>query len=172
MSNNLPVIEKSSNSLSLVFAEPTSALVLLKANLPNGSQDSLWVKCDSDSDIYSINFPNLLWKSAIISPSVFNVVLVKAKHKEGKLRTGEHHTPPKGYPTKRSQYAIPESYTFPIDSAKRVRSAMAYFTKHSFRNSDQKRRAASRIIRAAKKFGIEVSKDSNVWKTTHKTKKK
>ena len=35
---------------------------------------------------------------------------------ERPLPTGAHRTPPKGYPEKRSQYAIPSEYKYPIDT--------------------------------------------------------
>ena len=81
---------------------------------------------------------------------------------EEKLRTGEHRTPPEGYPTDRSLYAIPETYTFPLDTEKRVRSAISYFDKHSFRDAKQKREAARRIMRFARKYHIEVGEHDKV----------
>jgi hypothetical protein len=78
--------------------------------------------------------------------------------KEKPLPTGAHRTPPKGYPEKRSQYAIPSEYKYPLDTAKHVRAAIVYFTKHRGQYSlDEQKSIWKRIIRAAKKFGIEVS---------------
>jgi len=106
-------------------------------------------------------------KAGTVVSEVFqSVTLVKAEDKE--LKTGQHRTPPKGYPTSESEYAVPEYFEFPIDTAKRVRSAMAYFNKHSWHSDEHKTTAAKRILRAAKKFDIEVDKDSDVYKVAHR----
>jgi hypothetical protein len=84
-----------------------------------------------------------------------------------KLKQGEHKTPPKGYPKERSQYAVPEYYEFPIDTKKHVRAALAYFDKHTWESSSMKKKAARRILTAAKKFNIAVSEDSAVYRTVY-----
>lgn len=87
---------------------------------------------------------------------VQDFVVVKA------LRQGEHDTAPKGDPKDRADYADPEHYAFPIDTHEHVRAAISYFNKHNWSASEHKARAARRILRAAKKFGIDVSRDSDV----------
>lgn len=84
-----------------------------------------------------------------------------------KLKEGEHDSPPKGYPESRDEYAVPSTYTFPLDSSSRIRSALAYFDKHKFDSASQKKEAAKRMLSAAKKHGIEVSKDDDVYKAAH-----
>jgi len=80
--------------------------------------------------------------------------------KDKPLPTGAHRTPPKGYPKKKKQYGIPSEYKYPLDTGKHVRAAMAYFSKpkNYKKYSPEERKAIwKRIIRAAKKLGIEVS---------------
>ena len=79
----------------------------------------------------------------------------------------ERNKPPKGYPKDKSQYAVPEEYLFPIDDKEHVKAAISMFSKHSFKNEEQKRKAAKRILAAAKRFDIDVSKDTNVYKAAH-----
>lgn len=79
-----------------------------------------------------------------------------------KLPEGEHASPPKGYPESKDQYADPEGYTFPIDTEKHVRAALAYFHKHRFPTAERKKKAAKRIMSAAKKHGIDTSKHDDV----------
>lgn len=85
---------------------------------------------------------------------------------EKKLREGEHRTAPgeAGYPKEKREYAVPEKYVFPIDDEKHVHAAIAYFHKHSFKSAAEKRSAAKRILSAARKHGVEVSKDLDVCK--------
>lgn len=78
-----------------------------------------------------------------------------------KLSQGQHKTPPKGYPTDRSEYAVPEDYEFPIDR-KHIHAAISYFPKHHWKSGEHKRSAAKRILAAAKKFGVKVGKDDDV----------
>lgn len=92
---------------------------------------------------------------------------VMENYVEEKLGPGEHLTPPKGYPKDKSEYADPEHYDFPIDTPKRVRSALSYFDKHKWRSDEVKKEAAKRILAKAKKFGIKVSNDTNVYKVAH-----
>jgi len=84
------------------------------------------------------------------------------------LREGEHRTPPKGYPEDRSKYGVPEFFGFPLDTEKRVRSAIAYFSKHDFLNAAQKKECARRIMAAARKYKIEVDKDDDVARAARK----
>lgn len=74
----------------------------------------------------------------------------------------KHDSPPKGYPKDRNQYAVPETYDFPINDTAHTRAAITYFDKHPWKSREQKREAAKRILRAAKKFGIDVSDKDNV----------
>lgn len=79
----------------------------------------------------------------------------------------ERNKPPKGYPKDRDSYAVPDEYLFPIDDAKHVRAAISMFDKHSFKDDAQKKKAAKRILSAAKRFDITVGKDTNVYKAAH-----
>ena len=92
---------------------------------------------------------------------------VKAIPIRKKLKEGEHHTPPKGYPESKREYAVPEYYMFPIDDEEHVRAALSYFSKHPWKPSEHKKEAAKRILSAAKKHGIHVSKDSDVYRAAH-----
>lgn len=84
-----------------------------------------------------------------------------------KLSEGEHDSPPEGYPKERSQYAVPEFYLFPIDR-EHIHAAISYFPKHQWTPKQHKEEAAKRILNAAKRFGIDVSKDSEVYRSAHK----
>ncbi len=74
-----------------------------------------------------------------------------------------HHakkSPPAGYPTDKNQYADPNNFKYPLDSAERVRSAISYFTREQHKSGykpDEKKTMWKRILKAAEKFGIEVS---------------
>lgn len=67
-------------------------------------------------------------------------------HKEG-----EPKSPPKGYPTDKSQYADPQNYSWPIDKPSRIRSAMAYYNAGKGKNtySDEEWATIGRKIAAA-----------------------
>lgn len=78
----------------------------------------------------------------------------------------ERSKPPKGYPKSKDQYAIPDEYLFPIENAKHVRAAVVLFGKHNFKDEAQKKEAAKRIIRAAHKYGVDVGKDTEVYKAS------
>lgn len=78
----------------------------------------------------------------------------------------DRKSPPEGYPEDRSQYAVPEEYEFPIDE-KHIHAAISYFHKHHFKDEAQKKRAAKRILSAARKHGVEVSEDSDVARAAH-----
>ncbi len=98
---------------------------------------------------------------------------VKAIPIRKKLKEGEHHTAPKGYPTRRSAYAVPDYWEFPLEgntpteTDKRIRAAIAYFSKHPWHADEHKAEAARRILHAAKEHGIHVSKDSDVYRAAH-----
>jgi cation transport regulator ChaB len=75
----------------------------------------------------------------------------------------ENKSPPKGYPTSKSQYADPERYKYPLDTEKHVRAALSYWSKPANRkgySAEEKRKIWNRILRACKKYNIEVSKDT------------
>lgn len=82
----------------------------------------------------------------------------------------ERKSPPEGYPKDKSQYALPDTYEFPIDGS-HIHAAISYFHKHRFESEGQKRSAARRILAAAKRHGVEVSDDSDVARAAHETKK-
>jgi len=83
------------------------------------------------------------------------------KPSEGKpLPAGAHRTAPEGYPEKRSKYASPGEYKYPLDTQEHVRAAISYFSmpKNSGKYSPEARKAMwKRIVTAAKRFGIQVS---------------
>lgn len=71
-----------------------------------------------------------------------------------------HATPPKGYPTARSQYADPSNYKFPINTPARVRNAAARImqSKSNWMYSAAELAAIKKRIRAAgKRLGVEVT---------------
>lgn len=82
-------------------------------------------------------------------------------------RAEERSKPPKGYPKDKDKYAIPDEYLFPLENAKHVRSAVVLFSKHHFKDEAQKKEAAKRILRAAKTHGVEVGKETEVYKAAH-----
>lgn len=79
----------------------------------------------------------------------------------------ERSKPPKGYPKDKDQYAIPDEYLFPIENAKHVRAAVVLFGKHNFKDEAQKKEAAKRILRAAKRHGVDVGKETEVYHAAH-----
>jgi hypothetical protein len=95
-----------------------------------------------------------------MNKGIFNVALEA-------LSEDEHDTPPKGYPKDRSLYAVPEFYMFPLDKEERVKAAITYYSKHDWKANQHPKEAAKRILTAAKKFNIEVGKDTNVYKAAH-----
>ena len=93
---------------------------------------------------------------------------VKAGIPEGKKNPpGEHHTKPKEYADVPDSEFAGEGYTFPVNSASRVHSALAYFSKHPWPSAAAKRSAARKIMAAAHKFHIKVSPDDNVARAAH-----
>jgi hypothetical protein len=99
------------------------------------------------------------------NPALLKTHILMATVCKKELRQGEHKTPPEGYPASRSEYADPDHYMFPLDTESRVRSAIGYFDKHDWASNEHKKRAAKRIVAAAKKFGIVVDKDDVVSRT-------
>lgn len=71
----------------------------------------------------------------------------------------------KGYPSKLSQYAdrTATPAKLPVDSKEHTRAAISYFSKTKLEGASKKE-VAKRILSAAKKFGIHVGKDSDVYK--------
>jgi hypothetical protein len=79
-------------------------------------------------------------------------------------KKGAPKSPPKGYPSSRSQYADPKNYKYPLDTEKHVRAALGYFSKPANRSKggytpEEQKFMWRRIIRAAKKYDIELSPD-------------
>lgn len=139
-------VTKTKTGFTVKTKEPT----LMKINLDNGHSFLLYVdapvKIHKTSPIFSI--------SKIESPTQLS-----------RLSEGERASVPEGYPEDRSQYAVPEYYMFPIDTEKHVRSAIKLFAHHDWEPKENKKRAAQRILRAAKKFGVDVGEDSEVYRT-------
>jgi hypothetical protein len=54
----------------------------------------------------------------------------------------------------------------PIHDASHVRNALARFNQTDFENPTARDRARRKILRAAKRFGVEVDADSNVKKAS------
>ncbi len=79
----------------------------------------------------------------------------------------ERTKPPKGYPKDKRLYAVEDEFLFPLDDEKHVRSAIKLFGHHKFKSEEQKRQAAKKILRYAKKYDIEVSEKTEVWKAAH-----
>ena len=61
--------------------------------------------------------------------------------------------------------SIPELRKFPLIDANHVRMAIRYFNSAP---AEYKHELAVRICRAAKKYGVEISEDSPVYKETRK----
>jgi len=84
-----------------------------------------------------------------------------------KIERGKEGKAPKEYrqegATKRSQYADPKRFKYPLHTEANARSALQYFSKQKNRGGyspDEVKKMARKIIRACKKFGIEVSEES------------
>lgn len=87
-----------------------------------------------------------------------------------KIRNGQlprksalgHDSPPKGYPEKKSQYADPANFKYPIDTQEHVRAAWSYINKAKnageYSSSDLAK-VKSRIKSAGKKYGINFSEE-------------
>lgn len=64
-----------------------------------------------------------------------------------------------------SAYGLPEERKYPLTDANHVRSAIRFFSSCP---DEKKHMLAVRICRAAKKFNVEIAKDSAVYKWAHK----
>lgn len=73
----------------------------------------------------------------------------------------KRESPPKGYPESKDDYALPDTYEFPVDR-EHIRAAISYFSSHHFDSAEQKRSAANKIRERAKKYGVHVSESSDV----------
>lgn len=85
----------------------------------------------------------------------------------GRLLRNANATPPKGYPKDRNKYAIPSEYKYPLDTTARIKSAMAYWANSRQRKGytkDEVQSVARRIINAARKKKIAITKGSQLWK--------
>lgn len=69
---------------------------------------------------------------------------------------------------KNTEFGIPELKKYPLNDAAHVKSAISYFSKAP---AKYKHSLALKILKAAKKYGVEVSKDSEVYKEAHKSSK-
>lgn len=112
-------------------------------------------------DLFVTFRPGLRFEEIRVSRETVDFSVASLPLAKEKLRQGEHHSPPKGYPTDKEDYAVPEYYEFPIDR-KHIKAALSYFHTHKFRSSAEKRSAAKRILARAKKYGIDVSKHDDV----------
>lgn len=75
---------------------------------------------------------------------------------------------------RRSQFAYVDregGEHLPINDEAHIRNAMARWNQTEFQSKTAKERARQRIVGAARRHGIEVSKDSNVAKPTRSRKR-
>jgi len=86
-----------------------------------------------------------------------------------KLGASARGTAPKRYreggATKRSQYADPKRFKYPIDTLLHIRAALSYFAKPKNRegySTGEQRSIARRIVAAARKSKIAVAASSAV----------
>lgn len=97
--------------------------------------------------------------AAVLALGIYAAVGVKPKaatpnRAKPKPRTCRKK-PPKGYPKKRSAYALPECFMYPLNNKARVRTAAARFGKHKRRYPPAVRgKIAARLDRAKRKFHI------------------
>ena len=150
------LLTKTNLGLKVDASVTNPVIVVIKSEL-DGKCEYNHSTINSDRS-YVIDYSSDVWKLGAVKAYLFPVDLAVYKA----LRQGEHKTPPKGKPGQRSAYAVPETYSFPIHDAAHVRAAEAYFNRHKFRDHAQRQSAASRILRAAKKFGVVVSPQSVV----------
>jgi len=87
--------------------------------------------------------------------------------KKSKASTIEHKTPPKEYSEegakKRSQYADPKRFKYPVHTAENAAAALRYFSKPKNRSgysSEEVKSIGKRIISACKKYSISVSENT------------
>lgn len=66
------------------------------------------------------------------------------------------------------EFGIPELKKYPLNDVAHVKSAISYFNKAP---AKYKHSLALKILRAAKKYGVKVSKDSDVYKEAYKSSK-
>jgi len=74
----------------------------------------------------------------------------------------QRKSPPKGYPKKRSQYADPENWKYPISTKAFAQAAWSYINvpKNAAKYSPAKlKRVKAKIKAAAKRFGIEITEE-------------
>ncbi len=102
-----------------------------------------------------------------MSKSLPQKLMKLGKQKKQVLAHGAHHTPPKEYretgATEGKDYADPESKKYPIHTEHNTRAAISYFSKPKNANvysPKQQQTIWGRIKRAAKKYGIQISKQS------------
>ena len=144
-------------------------MLIISKSVVSGTSEKdtlLVIKTKAGTAVEAIEANTTVLKSYDDAVAIYALPVSKAKE-EKKLPPGEHRTPPKGYPESKKEYAGP-GYTFPVNTESRVRSALAYFTKHPWESSSEKKTAARKILEAAKKFGVEVSKDDDVYRAAHK----
>lgn len=67
-----------------------------------------------------------------------------------------------------SAYGLPKERKYPLNDANHVKSAIRFFKNCP---DNQKHILAIRICRAAKKYGVEISKDSDVYKWAYNNSK-
>jgi hypothetical protein len=139
-----------------------------------------FLNCDQASPIYA----NLLTLSADAAGSAAQIEKA-IEDLNTKLLTlavpgkkeGGHDSPPKGYPTDKSDYADPENYRYPLNNEKHVRAAWSYINMSKNQkgySSDELATIKARIKKAGKKYGIEFSEtmsasDANKPKTLNNT---
>ena len=88
------------------------------------------------------------------------------------LADDAHRSAPKGYPKDKTEYAIPSEFKYPLDSEEHVRAAITYFSRSkngSEYSKAEQRSIWARIIRAAKKAGIDVSDEVKKRGTVEKS---
>ena len=98
----------------------------------------------------------------LLKSSLFWDTVVKAH-----LKQGDHDSAPAGYPRDRNDYADPDHWAFPIQTEEHVHAALSYFDKHKWDTPADKKRAATRILTAAHKYGIQVSRTDEVYRAAH-----
>jgi len=74
-----------------------------------------------------------------------------------------HKSPPKGYPSEKTEYADPKNFKYPINSKSRVMAAWRYINKPGNQkgySSSQVAAIKGRIKSAAKKYGLKLQEGS------------
>ncbi len=98
----------------------------------------------------------------LLKSSLFWACMAKAH-----LKQGDHDSAPAGYPRDRNDYADPDNWAFPIDDVEHTKAALSYFDKHKWATPADKKKAAVRILTAAHKYGIQVSRTDEVYRAAH-----